>query len=301
MSNENLYKSYQIRHMTLMAGQSERLALETIAFLEKNYPEILKQINNETYNKKEIEEKTTEMFNALYAILLKDLVSVGKYESSFQLKMIEEFGKDYLKKDKFKNLSDELIEKLVKKQSFEGHVLKDFLKKQKLNLDFKIQETFNKGIARGLTTKEIKNLITQNALNVSSRQSTVIARTAATNVLNSSKDEMYKKNDIKRYQYVAILDSRTTDICRGLDGKTYNVDDKSAPRPPQHMQCRSSTIPIFGNDTKIKESYKHWAARQEDKNLLVDKNGNYKQNPKEVQSLNKLSDKEEKFLKEVKE
>lgn len=50
-----------------------------------------------------------------------------------------------------------------------------------------------------------------------------------------------------QYEFVATLDSRTTLICMALDGKIYSVDDSSAPRPPLHLGCRSTTIPYLGD------------------------------------------------------
>jgi SPP1 gp7 family putative phage head morphogenesis protein len=47
-------------------------------------------------------------------------------------------------------------------------------------------------------------------------------------------------------QYSAILDDRTTDICRALDGKTYEEDSDvwDQYRPPNHFNCRSVLIPV---------------------------------------------------------
>ena len=40
--------------------------------------------------------------------------------------------------------------------------------------------------------------------------------------------------------FVAVLDSRTTDICRGNDGKRWLIDNTNIPYPPLHFGCRSS-------------------------------------------------------------
>ena len=48
---------------------------------------------------------------------------------------------------------------------------------------------------------------------------------------------------INRLRYTAVLDSRTTPICRSLDGRIYQVGQ--GPRPPQHWNCRSIMIPVL--------------------------------------------------------
>lgn len=47
---------------------------------------------------------------------------------------------------------------------------------------------------------------------------------------------------VSYYQYVAVLDDRTTDICRSLDGKVFAYGE--GPVPPQHIGCRSTIIPV---------------------------------------------------------
>lgn len=44
-------------------------------------------------------------------------------------------------------------------------------------------------------------------------------------------------------QFVAILDSRTTKLCRGLDGKRYRLGE--GPIPPLHMNCRSNRVLVL--------------------------------------------------------
>jgi hypothetical protein len=49
---------------------------------------------------------------------------------------------------------------------------------------------------------------------------------------------------VERYRYVAVMDERTTDICRGLNGQIFDFADPTAPRPPQHWNCRSHIEPV---------------------------------------------------------
>ena len=42
-----------------------------------------------------------------------------------------------------------------------------------------------------------------------------------------------------RYRWISVLDSRTTDVCRGRSNKVYEVG--VGPIPPAHPNCRCST------------------------------------------------------------
>lgn len=69
------------------------------------------------------------------------------------------------------------------------------------------------------------------------------ARTKHTEVLNRGRHEYFQSSGvISGYQYSAILDDRTSDICRGLHGKKFKAGTE--PIPPMHFNCRSVLIPI---------------------------------------------------------
>lgn len=80
---------------------------------------------------------------------------------------------------------------------------------------------------------------------VSTRNARAIVRTAGTHVSARARELTYADNDdvVEEVQYVATLDARTTDICASLDGRTFPIGE--GPRPPMHMNCRSTTVPVF--------------------------------------------------------
>ena len=72
-----------------------------------------------------------------------------------------------------------------------------------------------------------------------------LVRTSINQVANAASMKAYEANqDItKKYRYTSTLDSRTSPVCRALDG-TEHVYGKG-PIPPQHFNCRSTTVPII--------------------------------------------------------
>jgi len=83
---------------------------------------------------------------------------------------------------------------------------------------------------------------------VADNQIATLVRTSINQVANSASQQVYEANqDItKKYRYVATLDTRTSAICRALDGKTFEYG--KGPTPPQHFNCRSTTIPVIDYD-----------------------------------------------------
>jgi SPP1 gp7 family putative phage head morphogenesis protein len=69
------------------------------------------------------------------------------------------------------------------------------------------------------------------------------ARTKTTEVFNKGRKAAFDETGIvSAYQYSAVLDDRTSDICEGLDNCIFEKGDE--PTPPMHFNCRSILVPI---------------------------------------------------------
>ena len=83
---------------------------------------------------------------------------------------------------------------------------------------------------------------------LSNKQIQTVVRTTVNQVQNAASQAVYSANkDVTgQYQYVATLDARTSSICQRLDGQMFKYDQ--GPVPPQHFNCRSTTVPIIDDD-----------------------------------------------------
>ena len=83
---------------------------------------------------------------------------------------------------------------------------------------------------------------------VADGQVMTLVRTSINQVANTASQQVYEANqDItKEYRYVATLDSRTSSICAALDGRQFEYG--KGPMPPQHFNCRSTTVPVIDSD-----------------------------------------------------
>ena len=97
---------------------------------------------------------------------------------------------------------------------------------------------------RAKTVREITAAGGQ-ATAIADNQIVALVRTSINQVANTASQQVYEANqDItKKYRYVATLDTRTSAICRALDGKVF--DYGKGPTPPQHFNCRSTTVPVI--------------------------------------------------------
>jgi SPP1 gp7 family putative phage head morphogenesis protein len=79
---------------------------------------------------------------------------------------------------------------------------------------------------------------------MANHQVMTIVRTSVNQVSNAASQQVYEANQdvTQKYRYVATLDTRTSAICRALDGREFEYG--KGPKPPQHFNCRSTTVPV---------------------------------------------------------
>ena len=79
---------------------------------------------------------------------------------------------------------------------------------------------------------------------LATHQIKTIVRTSVNQVQNQASQAVYAANKkvAPRYEYVATLDSKTSNVCKRLDGRKFQYN--RGPTPPQHFNCRSTTVPV---------------------------------------------------------
>lgn len=87
-------------------------------------------------------------------------------------------------------------------------------------------------------------------MNVAKSQAGRLVMTENAYFGSAAQKQCYKDLDVEQYQIVATLDSRTSDICRQLDGKVFDMKDyePGVTAPPFHVYCRTCTVPYFADN-----------------------------------------------------
>lgn len=140
------------------------------------------------------------------------------------------------------------------------------------------------------TAKQIRD-----RFNVGKYYSERLVRTE-TNHFNNEVDALaYEEMGIKKYVFVATLDSRTSEMCQYMDNKVFEYDKREVGVnfPPLHPNCRSTTRGYLGADiekdlkrratnpmtgeseTVDNVSYKKWLESHNDNILQLSNNGNW--------------------------
>lgn len=144
----------------------------------------------------------------------------------------------------------------------QGALLKDWLDDLEPSHRRRVEQALRISFAEGENLEAAMNRL-RAATNMNERGLQALIRTSNSHIAASVTEATYQANAdiIQGVEWVSILDGRTTEICRARDGKRYKVGE--GPRPPAHIGCRSTTIPVLiGTDPPERETYPEWLKRQ---------------------------------------
>lgn len=96
----------------------------------------------------------------------------------------------------------------------------------------------------------------------------IAVRTSTFAVASQAREEAYRANEdiIRGVIICAVLDGRTTNYCKSMDGTIFKLDE--GPRPPFHPRCRTMQLQVFTDETdeQAKEKLKSRASVGPDQN-----------------------------------
>jgi len=116
----------------------------------------------------------------------------------------------------------------------------------------RIREALREGLEKGLPIRDITKRIREKANTwLSDWHAETIARTETSKMYNAGRLARWLDPEVNGFvealQYDAIIDRRTTELCRSLDGKIVSIqraDIIAEYTPPNHFQCRSTWLPV---------------------------------------------------------
>ena len=203
---------------------------------------------------REIEAEAEESYERIFGLIEHNLVGLGVDQTAATFAfLLALLGRRPLKRRTALRTVDRVRDHLGK-SPIQGYLLREWVDNNRdhikrlllreIRLSIMGDESVEELMAR-IEGKLERNLLRGGVLGAAILSMTGIIRTAATHVAASAAFAALAANpDItKRYKYVAVLDSRTTPICRALDGQVFEYGE--GPLPPQHVNCRSSIQPVI--------------------------------------------------------
>ncbi|QNU15830.1 minor capsid protein [Thermomonas sp. XSG] len=116
----------------------------------------------------------------------------------------------------------------------------------------RVEGVIRRGYFEGRTTEQIVRDVRgtkaanyrDGILEVNRRNARTVVHTGLQHVAHVARTETMKANAdiVKGYRWVSTLDSRTSELCQSLDGRTFDLGE--GPLPPAHPNCRSTVVPV---------------------------------------------------------
>ena len=113
-----------------------------------------------------------------------------------------------------------------------------------------IKETITAGLHRGLSVPKMSAMV-ESKMGAGIRNAERLVRTEMNFVQNYAARDSLTAAGLEEYEFIAVLDSRTTPRCQSLDGTLHLLEEYSVGTnaPPMHPRCRSTISAVLGEKT----------------------------------------------------
>ncbi|HEH6798933.1 TPA: minor capsid protein [Clostridioides difficile] len=187
--------------------------------------------------------------------LMRDIYTSGYYHTAFNVQQGVNVGWSLM------SLDTNRINKIISKPwAIDGLNFSERIwGKYRPTLVNELHTKLTQSIIRGENPKNLVNDFAKR-FNVSKSQAKNLIMTESAFFASASRKDCFSDLDVEKYEIIATLDLRTSNICRELDGKIFDMKDYQVgiTAPPFHCRCRTTTAPWFEDE----EGYR--AARGED-------------------------------------
>lgn len=133
---------------------------------------------------------------------------------------------------------------IVKTRPMSGRTLDEWFGNVSQTMNGRLRTQIGIGMQQGEGLPALLGRV-RKALKATRSNAEAVTRTIVNGVGANAREATYAENSdiIKGVMWVSTLDDRTTEICGGLDGRVFKIEEGE--RPPAHVQCRSTTAPVL--------------------------------------------------------
>lgn len=236
------------------AGLLDQLPGGVVAAMEKEH-EVYERLLA-AYTKKgsisRLEQLQVEIEKSLYELYDKNQMQIydflqeqyvdSYYKSVFKGQQAIGFGKDFVAPNQ--RAIEQAVLHNYKKDNYDkllwGH---------RKNLAKDLRENLTVGLIKGESLSKMATRI-KRRMEVSRSNAYRLVRTESAYIYEQATRKAYEECGIEKYEFLATLDMRTSEICQELDGKVFHLKDARPGKnyPPMHPNCRSTTVAAFEDD-----------------------------------------------------
>lgn len=243
------YQNGVVRKMIAILNRTDAALFERlIQDLERMPASVsIARIDKQLEGIREINDKAYEAVRKEMDVTL---AALAAYELSYQLEL---FDSTLPIRVEFNKPDPRQVYAAAMARPFQGKLLSEWMDSLQADKSARIRDAVRMGFVEGSSISQIVRAVrgtkalgySDGIIEINRRNAESMIRTAINHTSNYARNSLYQENAdvIKGVVWVAVLDSRTTEICASRDGRVYPID--SGPRPPAHWGCRSTTSPVL--------------------------------------------------------
>ncbi len=254
-----------------------------IALVNKNMGEYNQELNNMSIKARitryqALEKQIDALLQQLYSVeykhkgedILKDIYTDTYYQTWFDFDQYNGFHQE------FAQVTPYTIEELIK-YPFNGADYSTRLWKQKDHMLQQLNESITTMLIQGKNPQTLAGDFSKK-FDTKKFEAYRLLHTEGSFMIEKGTLAAYKEEGVIKYQILATLDIKTSDICRGQDGNIYDVDNAvtGVNYPPFHIFCRSTTVPYY-EDSDYSDNKRVARDPVTDKSYEVPADMNYKE------------------------
>lgn len=239
MNNQKYWEERAILKDKLLEKDIKKIEKKLLKLFKDTRKEVLNElkiiyadINATEYAKYRIDSLLTSVNNVLDSLYQKNEEELTKAFIDLYYKFDNEASIDL--GVSFNAINENLIREAIKTK-WSGLSFSERIWEHRRRLAFAIKEELTKGLTRGDSLQDMSRIIADK-FNTSYSNAIRLVRTESCWVMNEATVNNYKDNEIQQYEIMAFLDSKTSKICRQMDGEVIDVKDAIAGvnMPPFH-------------------------------------------------------------------
>lgn len=173
----------------------------------------------------------------------RDIYTDGYYRTAFEV------AKGSGVSATFAALDTNKIDKVISKPwANDGVEFSARIWKKRSTLVNDLHTLLTQNIIKGESPDKLIKLITKK-FDVSKHQAGRLIMTESAYFSSVAQHDSFKDVGVERYEIVATLDDRTSDICQEMDGKVFKMSEweVGVTAPVFHANCRTTTVPYFAD------------------------------------------------------
>lgn len=188
-------------------------------------------------------EKLAAKGNARLTDVLRDIYPDAQMRTAYEVQKKKGF-------EPFARVPEADVDRILKKPWVsDGLNFSDRIWRDKERLLNTLQGELTRGLIRGEPYGKIAQRIA-GRMGVARSAAARLVETEAAFFSSKGQLDAFRDLGVEQYEFVATLDSRTSETCREMDGKVLPLSEfkPGITAPPLHCHCRSTTCPYFDDE-----------------------------------------------------